>query len=92
MIITGGEPELLWYGIGRHAERVGSMHAHTYALRVCKSCPECSVHVLCFMQKCEKGLCEVTSKKNVKAKDGDTNKEAQVQRGLLALSSSLTVR
>ena len=45
MIIAGGEPELCRR---RHAKREGGVYAPPYALRVRKSCPECSVHVLCL--------------------------------------------
>ena len=48
MIIAGGEPEL---SRRRHAKREGGVYAPPYALRVCKSCPECSVHVLCLCRK-----------------------------------------
>ena len=48
MIIAGGEPELCRR---RHAKREGGVYAPPYALRVRKSCPECSVHVLCLCRK-----------------------------------------
>ena len=34
-----------------------------------KSCPECSVHMLYCVGKCEKDLCEVTDEKYMKPKD-----------------------
>ena len=43
MIIAGGEPELC---CRRHAERKGGVYGRPYTLRVHKSCPECSVHVV----------------------------------------------
>ena len=61
IIIVGGEPELFHR---RHAKREGGVYAPPYALRVRKSCPECSVHVLCLCRSVKKGLCEVTSEKN----------------------------
>ena len=48
MIIAGGEPELC---CRRHAKREGGVYGRPYALRVRKSCPECSVHVLCLCRK-----------------------------------------
>ena len=48
MIIAGGEHELC---CRRHAKREGGVYAPPYALCVCKSCPECSVHVLCLCRK-----------------------------------------
>ena len=48
MIIAGGEPELCRR---RHAKREGGVYASPYALRVRKSCPESSVHVLCLCKK-----------------------------------------
>ena len=48
MIIAGGEPELCRR---RHAKRESGVYAPPYALRVRKSCPECSVHVLCLCRK-----------------------------------------
>ena len=48
IIIAGGEPELCRR---RHAKREGGVYAAPYALRVRKSCPECSVHVLCLCRK-----------------------------------------
>ena len=45
MIIAGGEPELC---CRRHTKREGGVYARPYALHVRKSCPECSVHVLCL--------------------------------------------
>ena len=48
MIIAGGKPELCcrW-----HAKREGGVYGRPYALRVHKSCPECSVHMLCLCRK-----------------------------------------
>ena len=53
MIIAGGEPELCHR---RHAKREGgggggSMHPCMHFVSVLKSCPECSVHVLCLCRK-----------------------------------------
>ena len=48
MIIAGGEPELC---CRRHAKLEGGVYGRPYALCVCKSCPECSVHVLCLCRK-----------------------------------------
>ena len=47
-IIAGGEPELC---CRRHAKREGGVYAPPYALRVRKSCPESSVHMLCLCRK-----------------------------------------
>ena len=49
----GGNPELCFR---RHAKRDGEVYARQYALRVRKSCPECSMHVLCYVGKCGKGF------------------------------------
>ena len=35
----------------------GGVYAHLYALCMCKSCPECDVHMLCFMQKSVTSVC-----------------------------------
>ena len=50
IIIVGGEPEL-YYGMAQRgmAKQEGGVYACPYALHVRKSCPECSVYVLCFM-------------------------------------------
>ncbi len=61
MIIAGGEPELC---CRRHAKLEGGVYGPLYALRVRKSCPECSVHVLCLCRSVKRGLCEVTGEKN----------------------------
>ena len=50
----GGKPELC---CRRHAKREGEVYARPYALRVRKSCPECSMHVLCLCRKVWKGVC-----------------------------------
>ena len=60
MIIAGGDPEMCcrW-----HAKREGGVYGRPYALRVRKSCPECSVHVVLtlYVGKCEKWLVCVVS-------------------------------
>ena len=61
IIIAGGEPELCHR---RHAKREGGVYAPPYALRVRKSCPECSVHVLCLCRSVKRGLCEIPGEKN----------------------------
>ena len=48
MIIAGGEPELCRR---RHVKWEGGVYACPYALRVCKFCQECGVHVLCLCRK-----------------------------------------
>ena len=48
MIIAGGEPKQCRR---QHAKREGGVYAPPYALHVRKSCPECSVHVLCLCRK-----------------------------------------
>ena len=55
IIIVGGEPELSC-GTARHgmAKQEGGVCVRPYALRMRKSCPECSVHV--YVEKCEKGF------------------------------------
>ena len=64
---------MMWYGTVQLAKQECEVYACPYASLVQ------NVHVLCFMQKSVKGgLCEVTGKKNMKAKDGDTDKEGQV--------------
>ena len=84
IIIAGGEPELCHR---RHAKREGGVYAPPYALRVRKSCPECSVHVLCLCRSVKRGLCEIPGEKNWRTWNprmhGDTDKEAQVWRGSL---------
>ena len=45
--IVGGKPEL--YSAACMAKQEGELYARPYALHVRKSCPECSVHVLCFV-------------------------------------------
>ena len=54
MIIAGGEPELCRR---RHAKWEDGVYARRYALRARKSCPECSVHMLCLCRKVWKGVC-----------------------------------
>lgn len=82
MIVAGSKPELcLWHGVRLHAKQEGGSSTPIYiaCVAVCRSCPECGVHVLCLCRKV--GLCEVTGEKKLtymKAKDGDTDKEAQI--------------
>ena len=54
MIIAGDEPELCcrW-----HAKRECGIYGRPSALRVHKSCPECSVHMLCLCRKVWKRAC-----------------------------------
>ena len=92
MIIAGGEPELCcgMAGAARHAKREGGVYARPYALRVQKSCSECGVHVMLYVEKCEKGFVRSDRREQltyVKAKDGDTDKEPQVWRGSLVSPS-----
>ena len=42
---------------GMPSERVGSIDARRHNLRVCKSCPECSVHMFCLCRKVWKRAC-----------------------------------
>ena len=81
MIVAGGEPEMCCGMVQgcmlRKQEGGSSTPIYIACVAVCKSCPECSVHVLCLCRKV--GLCEVTGEKKLmymKAKDGD--KEAQI--------------
>ena len=79
-IIAGGEPELCcgMAGVVRHAKREGGVYARPYTLRVRKSCPECGVHVMLYVEKCEKGFVRSDRRvklTHVKAKDGDTDRE-----------------
>ena len=54
MIIADGEPELC---CRRQAKREGGVYGHLYVLHVRKSCPECSVHMLCLCRKVWKWAC-----------------------------------
>ena len=86
MIIAGGEPELC---CRRHAKREGGVYGRPYALRVRKSCPECSVHMLCLCRKVWKRACVKWPARKTDVREtqgcmhGDTDKEAQVWRGSL---------
>ena len=49
MIIAGGEPELCRR---RHAKREGGVYApRRHYVSILKSCPECSVYVLCLCRE-----------------------------------------
>ena len=55
-MIAGGEPELLQYGTAWHIK-------HACMPYVCASLVQNVVSMCCaYVGKCEKGLCEVTSK------------------------------
>ena len=44
---------MLWHGARLHAKQEGGSSTPIYiaCVAVCKSCPECSVHVLCLCRK-----------------------------------------
>ena len=95
MIIAGGEPELC---CRQHAKREGGVYARPYALHVRKSCPECSVHLLCLCRKVWKRACVkwLVKKTDVRETQGcmatpTRNRKYEEVRWSLALSS-LTVR
>ena len=48
---------VLWHGASRHAKWEGRVYACIQAYALCKSCPECSVHVLCLCRKVWKWFC-----------------------------------
>ena len=60
---------MLWHGARLHAKQEGRSSTPVYigCVVVCKSCPECGVHMLCLCRKV--GMCEVTGEKKTDVRE-----------------------